>query len=60
MRINNFKLTVTHDPLRPEWLAVDMLRLKPMFLLRLSYAMIVPLKLIHKAIYSARFRSQFE
>ena len=27
--MSNRKLTVTHDPLVPEWLVVEMLRLKP-------------------------------
>ena len=48
-RMNNCKLTVTHDPLVPEWLAVDMLRLKPDVFVEIVLLDDCPLKPIHKA-----------
>jgi hypothetical protein len=48
-RMNNCKLTVTHDPLVPEWLAVDMLRLKPDVFVEIVLLDDCPLKPIYKA-----------
>lgn len=48
-RMNSFKLTVTHDPLVPEWLAADMLRLKPEVFVEIVLLDDCPLKPIHKA-----------
>lgn len=48
-RMNSFKLTVTHDPLVPEWLAADMLRLRPDVFVEIVLLDDCPLKPIHKA-----------
>jgi len=47
--MNNHKLTVTHDPLVPEWLATDMLRLAPDVFADVVLLDDCPLKPIHKA-----------
>jgi len=47
--MNNRKLTVTHDPLVPEWLAVEMLRLKPDVFAEIVLLDDCPLKPIYKA-----------
>lgn len=47
--MNHYKLIVTHDPIVPEWLAVDMLRLKPDVFVEIVLLDDCPLKPIHKA-----------
>lgn len=47
--MSNRKLTVTHDPLVPEWLVVEMLRLKPDVFVEIVLLDDCPLKPIHKA-----------
>lgn len=47
--MNNYKLTVTHDPLVPEWLAANMLRLKSDVFVEIVLLDDCPLKPIHKA-----------
>ena len=51
--MSNRKLTVTHDPLVPEWLAAEMLRLSPDKFVEIVLLDDCPLKPIHKA--GARF-----
>ncbi|ODN66139.1 hypothetical protein [Methylophaga muralis] len=48
-RMNSFKLTVTHDPLVPEWLAADMLRLKSDVFVEIVLLDDCPLKPIYKS-----------
>lgn len=47
--MNNHKLTVTHDPLVPEWLTAQMLRLNPDVFVEIVLLDDCPLKPIHKA-----------
>jgi len=47
--MTNYKLTVTHDPQVPEWLAADMLRLDPDVFTEVVLLDDCPLKPIHKA-----------
>jgi hypothetical protein len=48
-RMNNSKLSVTHDPIVPEWLAADMLRLKPDVFVEIVLMDDCPLRPIYKA-----------